>query len=114
MKMNDIKKCWAAGLSFVLIAASSYGYQDPQPIPETNSGGAYDGAPMNASDLQAMVAPIALYPDKLVAQILSAATFPDQVAVADYWVKQQHLTGTSLMQEVNKQLWDSSVKALTQ
>jgi hypothetical protein len=115
MTMNDIKKCWAVGLSFVLIAASSYGYQDTQPMPGTNSGGAYDGAPMSANELQSMVAPIALYPDKLVAQILSAATFPDQVAVADYWVNQnQNLKGSSLMRAVDKQSWDSSVKALTE
>ena len=50
-----------------------------------------------------------------MAQILAAATFPDQVAIADYWLQQnQHLTGTSLMQAVNKQSWDSSVKALTE
>ena len=60
------------------------------------------------------MAPIALYPDALVAQILAAATFPDQVAIADYWLHEnQALTGTSLMQAVDKQSWDSSVKALT-
>jgi len=62
-----------------------------------------------------LVAPIALYPDALVAQILAAATFPDQVAVADYWINQnQQLTGSALMQAVDKQTWDVSVKALTQ
>jgi hypothetical protein len=61
------------------------------------------------------VAPIALYPDALVAQILSAATFPDQVAVADNWLQTNHaLTGSALAQSVDKQSWDPSVKALTQ
>jgi hypothetical protein len=61
------------------------------------------------------VAPIALYPDSLVAQILSAATFPDQVAIANYWMQQnKSLTGSVLMQAVDKQSWDASVKALTQ
>ena len=70
---------------------------------------------MSASDLQALVAPIALYPDALVAQILAAATFPDQVAIANYWLQQNKtLTGNSLMQAVDKQSWDPSVKALTQ
>jgi hypothetical protein len=70
---------------------------------------------MGASELDALVAPIALYPDSLVAQILAVATFPDQVAVADYWMQQnQRLKGTSLMEAVNKQSWDASVKALTQ
>ena len=73
------------------------------------------GAPETAEELQALVAPIALYPDALVAQILGAATFPDQIAVANYWLQQnKDLTGTALGQAVNKQTWDPSVKALTQ
>ena len=109
--VKETKQVLAVGLSLV-IAASSYGYQDTE---GTSAGGATDGAPMSASQLEALVAPIALYPDALVAQILAAATFPDQVAVADYWLKQnQHLTGPSLMQAVDKQPWDPSVKALTE
>jgi Protein of unknown function (DUF3300) len=38
--------------------------------------------------LQQLVAPIALYPDALVAQILAAATYPTQVVVADRWIQQ--------------------------
>jgi hypothetical protein len=61
------------------------------------------------------VAPIALYPDALVAQILTASTFPDQIAIANYWMQQnKNLTGSALMQAVNKQSWDASVKALTE
>jgi hypothetical protein len=72
-------------------------------------------APMSQSELKALVAPIALYPDNLVAVVLAAATFPDQVAIADYWLQQnKSLTGSALMQAVNKQSWDASVKALTQ
>ena len=70
---------------------------------------------MTAAELQGLVAPIALYPDALVAQILSASTFPDQVAIADNWLQQnKNLTGSALMQAVNAQSWDPSVKALTQ
>ncbi len=73
------------------------------------------GAPETAEELQALVAPIALYPDSLVAQILSAATFPDQIGAADYWLQQNKaLTGSALMTAVNEQSWDPSVKALTQ
>jgi hypothetical protein len=113
--LKDTKKALAVGLSFVLIASSSYGFQNTEPVPASEARGAYDAAPMSASELQALVAPIALYPDALVAQILAAATFPDQVAIADYWVHQnQNLTGTSLMQAADKQSWNSSVKALTE
>jgi hypothetical protein len=111
MMLNQTRQVLAVGLSF-LIAASSWGYQNTEA--GTSAGGAADAAPMSASELDALVAPIALYPDALVAQILAAATFPDQVAIADYWLRQQHATGSALMQAVNKQSWDSSVKALTQ
>ena len=69
---------------------------------------------MTASELQGLVAPIALYPDALVAQILSAATFPDQVAIADNWLQtNKTLTGSALTQAVEAESWDPSVKALT-
>src|SRR6476646_11373223 len=73
------------------------------------------GAPLSAEELQALVAPIALYPDALVAQILGAATFPDQVAFAADWLKQNSsLNGKALLQAVDKQEWDPSVKAISQ
>jgi hypothetical protein len=64
--------------------------------------------------LQQLVAPIALYPDSLVAQILAASTFPEQVVQADRWV-QAHpdLKGDALAKAVDQQPWDPSVKALT-
>jgi uncharacterized protein DUF3300 len=65
--------------------------------------------------LQQLVAPIALYPDGLVAQILAAASYPDQVVEAEKWLEQhKNLTGDKLAKEVNKQHWDDSVKALTE
>jgi hypothetical protein len=73
------------------------------------------GAPLSTDELQQLVAPIALYPDALVAQILGASTFPDQLASAANWLQQNSaLTGTTLMQAVDAQPWDPSVKALTQ
>jgi hypothetical protein len=73
------------------------------------------GAPLSAEDLQQLAAPIALYPDSLVAQILGAATFPDQIDAAAGWLQQnQSLTGNNLMKAVDQQPWDPSVKALTQ
>jgi hypothetical protein len=79
------------------------------------SGYSGQGAPLSAQELQQLVAPIALYPDSLVAQILGAATFPDQVAAASNWLQQySSVTGPLLMQAVDTQPWDPSVKALTQ
>ena len=81
----------------------------------TSSGNSGQGAPLTAAELQQLTAPIALYPDALVAQILGAATFPDLVSAANGWLQQnKNLTGNNLMQAVDKQPWDPSVKALTQ
>ena len=78
------------------------------------SGYSGQGVPLTAEELQQLTGPIALYPDALVAQILGAATFPDQIATAANWVHQSGLTGQALMQAVDTQPWDPSVKALTQ
>ena len=72
-------------------------------------------APASANELDQLVAPIALYPDALVAQVLAAASYPTEVVEADRWM-QQHtgLKGDALAQAVDPQSWDPSVKALTQ
>ncbi len=73
------------------------------------------GVPLTPQDLQQLAAPIALYPDALVAQILGGATFPDQIASAATWLQQhQGLTGQLFLEAVNAQSWEPSVKALTQ
>jgi hypothetical protein len=70
-------------------------------------------AQQTPEQLQRLVAPIALYPDSLVAQILAASTFPEQVVEADRWVQaHQDLKGEALGQAVDPQPWDPSVKAL--
>ncbi len=118
MIATDAKKILSVVLSFLLVTVSPQilcGYQSSASAPANDSGNPTETAPMSASQLQALVAPIALYPDALVAQILAASTFPDQVAVADYWLQQnKNLAGSALMQAVEQQSWDPSVKALTQ
>jgi hypothetical protein len=118
MNAKQTEKILSAALSFILATVSPqilYGFQTSGPPPANDSRSPTEPAPLSTSDLQALVAPIALYPDALVAQILAGATFPDQVAVADYWLQQnKNLTGNALMQAVDQQSWDPSVKALTQ
>ncbi len=98
------KKLLSMALSFLLIL----------PLAQIRAL-AQQGAPLTANDLQQLVAPIALYPDSLVAQILGASTFPDQIAFANDWLLQnKNLTGSALMAAVDAQQWDPSVKALTQ
>lgn len=63
--------------------------------------------------LDQMLAPIALYPDSLLAQILMAATYPLEVVMADRWVKENRdLQGDRLNDALDNQPWDVSVKAL--
>src|SRR5271169_6860177 len=67
-----------------------------------------------ADQLQQLVAPIALYPDSLVAQVLAASTFPAEIVEADRWVQANpDLKGDALAQAVDQQSWDPSVKALS-
>jgi hypothetical protein len=77
-----------------------------------NAQGAY--APLDAVGLDQLVAPIALYPDSLVAQILTAATYPQQVNDADNWSHQNAgLPPQQRADIANGMPWDPSVKALT-
>ena len=65
--------------------------------------------------LQQLVAPVALYPDELVAEVFAAATYPDQVVEADRWLQDhKNLQGQQLGNAIDKQPWDSSVKALAE
>ena len=78
--------------------------------PQQNYGQAQ---PLNTQDLQQLVAPIALYPDTLVAQVLTASTYPAQVADADRWRAQGYASSEQIAAGANAQPWDPSVKALT-
>src|SRR5262245_32448079 len=68
-----------------------------------------------AEELKQLVAPIALYPDSLVGQVLAGSTYPTEIVEADRWVQQnKNLKGDQLVAAINKQSWDPSVKALSQ
>jgi hypothetical protein len=70
--------------------------------------------PLTAEQLEQLVAPIALYPDTLVAQILAAATYPAQVVGADHWLQSQgYASPDQIAYGADAQTWDPSVKALT-
>ena len=121
--MKILQKSLALFLSGLLLSAGSAslayaGQSDQSPAQSDQSG---EQAPQAAAakqspeELQQLVAPIALYPDALVAQILAGATYPTEIVQADRWM-QAHpdLKGEELGKEVDQQSWDPSVKALTQ
>jgi hypothetical protein len=70
-------------------------------------------APFGKEQIEQLVAPIALYPDALVAQILMASTYPLEVVQAARWSKDNpKVTGKALEDAMQKQSWDPSVKSL--
>ena len=74
-----------------------------------------DALPLRSEEIDALVAPIALYPDNLLAQVLIASTYPLEIAIASQWVMQNpNLQGAQLETALQSQNWDASVKALVQ
>ena len=66
-----------------------------------------------AEELEQILAPIALYPDSLLTQILMASTYPLEVVQADRWAKQnKDMKGDALAKALEAQPWDPSVKSL--
>jgi hypothetical protein len=108
------QKCFAvtsAALLFLPAVPEGMGARQATSAPASEE----EYAPLTPEELDGLVAPIALYPDTLVAQILGAATFPDQITQAESWLRQNaNLTGQALMKVVDQQQWDPAVKALTQ
>jgi hypothetical protein len=109
--MNFAQRFLAFALSFSLLL-----FTIPQELSAAPPSGLQeDYAALSDSDLDALVAPIALYPDALVAQVLGAATYPDQVVEAnDYLKANPNLTGEALQRAVEQQSWDPAIQALTQ
>jgi hypothetical protein len=71
------------------------------------------GQGFKPEEIDALVAPIALYPDSLLSQIFMASTYPLEVVEASRWVRQnQSLKGDALAEALEKQDWDPSVRSL--
>jgi len=109
----SIKPIFAVAISGSLfITSSPIALADQAPQAQTAPTPVINQSP---EQLQQLVAPIALYPDELVAEVLASATFPEQVVEADRWLQDhKDLQGQQVANEVDKLPWDSSVKALTE
>jgi len=92
--------------------------QSAPPAAQDHTAPPADQAPyakLNKDQLGRLVAPIALYPDALVAQVLAASEFPSQITDAEDWLKQHPgLDPKDLGAQVDQQPWEPSVKALVQ
>lgn len=103
--MNLRSRCNSALVAFLVLLLAV-----PPPALGQGSG---SGSMFRQEELDQMLAPIALYPDSLLAQVLMAAAYPLEVVQADRWVKQnKNLRGEQLNAALDKMDWDLSVKAL--
>ena len=101
-----IKICIAAGLAALILCLPSVSVAREQAPGDIEPG-------FSSAQLAQILAPIALYPDPLLAQILMASTYPIEVVEADRWVKQNPtLTGPALDDALKEKQWDVSVKSL--
>ncbi|MES1203878.1 MAG: DUF3300 domain-containing protein, partial [Pseudomonadota bacterium] len=88
--------------------------QAPAPAPSPAGAAPASSAVFKKEEIEQLVAPIALYPDALVAQILMASTYPLEVVEAARWSKANaSLKDKALEDALQKQTWDASVKSLT-
>ncbi len=83
------------------------------PSPPAASAAASSQQLLADAQLDALVSPIALYPDALLSQILIASTYPLEVVQADRWLKaNKNLQSDAVKAAVDQQSWDDSVKSL--
>ena len=98
----------AGGDAFAAVAAGA------AQAPAGQAPGASASAAMIPADqLDSLVAPIALYPDPLLAQVLAASTYPIEIVELQQWLtKNSGLKDKALTDAVEQQPWDASVQAL--
>jgi hypothetical protein len=101
----------------LLLAPNSYVLAQQQPPPiQQMPGSATQGQPQQTitpDQLDSLVAPIALYPDPILSQVLVASTYPLEIVEAARWLGQNsNLKGKALVDAAAKQTWDASVQAL--
>jgi hypothetical protein len=103
-------------LVWLVIASLAFpaGAPAQTPPPQSTQAAAPAGATFKQEELDAMLAPIALYPDALLSQVLMASTYPLEVVEAARWSKEHsNLKGQALDDALQSQSWDASVKSLT-
>ena len=98
-------RTWVVVFAIVLTAPAVYAQDAPPPPPP--------GQTLSPDQLDDLVAPIALYPDPLLSQVLVAATYPLEIVQASQFMQRNpSLTGPALTQAAQEQNWDPSVQAL--
>ena len=102
-----------ATTSLILTIGQRAEAQTPPPSPAPAATPAQSQQTLSAGELDQLLAPIALYPDALLADVLMASTYPLEVVQADRWAKDnKSLKGDALSKALESQGWDKSVKSL--
>src|SRR5215471_15862163 len=110
MALHRLVALVLAFLVLIPLGAIAQTSQPPAAAPPPASSG---DQLLSAGELDALVAPIALYPDNLLSLVLMASTYPLEVVQADRWASaNKNLKGDQLKAAVDKQGWDDSVKSL--
>lgn len=113
MKPLGLRRQIAVASILCLAVAQFGGAQAPQPALSAAPEPAQSTPLLSPDQLDNLVAPIALYPDPLLGQILAASTYPLEVVEAQQWVQQnKNLSGPALIDAAKQQNWDPSVQAL--
>jgi len=87
--------------------------QQPMPQQQMPQQQAAQQQQLSVEQINQLVAPIALYPDNLLGQVLAASTYPLEIVVAARWAQSnKNVTGQALEEAMQLQGWDASVKAL--
>ena len=100
MKIKEMFLCILVLVLILMIPTGSLGQQESQKV-------------LKQEELDQILAPVALYPDSLLTQVLMASTYPLEVVQADRWAKQnKDMKGDTLAKALEAQPWDPSVKSL--
>ncbi len=113
MKFRTVSSRLTAVLCTIALAPGSVPAMPAEPVSQEASAPAQAAPKIPNDQLDALVAPIALYPDPLLAQVLAASTYPLEIMQLQQWLaKNKNLKDKALTDAVAKQPWDSSVQAM--
>src|SRR5882757_98660 len=103
------------GLVFLSPGPSAFAQQAQSQVMNTTTSDTEQAPALPSGELDSLVAPIALYPDQLLAQTLAASTYPLEIIQLQQWMdRNKNLQGKALADAVAKQPWDPSIQSLVE
>ena len=110
--LRKVTQCCTAILCSVLLIPGE-GFAAAQASQQAAASGQQEAGKLPPDQLDSLVAPVALYPDPMLAQVLAASTYPLEIIQLQQWLgKNKDLKDKALVDAVSKQPWDPSVQGL--